>query len=582
MTRFSIDLAQTPFSRRGSYFAVSRRTEPDASGLYLRTVHGDARQRELLRLLVGSDATPVAMANPGRLRLESVGGAAELALDGSGRAVLRVNRGSLTLKAEVRSAYDVLLAERPGTWRYVASGANRNYRITAPAGTGELEVDWDGVKNREARLSFTVSDAPITIVIDEFAITPPAPAPADLDAVAAAAEHGFADWLARHGTLVGDPALDAATVLAAYVTWSALVPAGGMLRRESMLMSKNDMAHIWAWDHCFNAIALAQDPDAAADQLLTLFDHQDAAGGLPDHIDDARVQPNFVKPPIHGWAIGQLMDRGGLSDEMLDALHAPLARWTDWWFSHRVYGDDGVPSYNHGNDSGWDNSTVFAPGVPLQSPDLMAFLAVQQQVLGRMSDWLGRSDGDTFRQRAAATIDTMLRHFWRGDRFVARDTRSGRDITADSLLTLMPLVLGPLLPREMFAASVDRLLAGGYLTDHGIATEPVASPHYVADGYWRGPIWAPTTMLLIDGLRQGGRNVIADDLARRFLMTCAGAGMAENFDALTGAGLRDRSMTWTASVYLTLLADLQSRGTLRATTDGDDWRPVMPRPAPDA
>jgi hypothetical protein len=28
--------------------------------------------------------------------------------------------------------------------------------------------------------------------------------------------------------------------------------------------------------------------------------------------------------------------------------------------------------------------------------------------------------------------------------------------------------------------------------------------------------------------------------------------MAENFDALTGAGLRDRSMTWTASVLLLL------------------------------
>jgi hypothetical protein len=30
--------------------------------------------------------------------------------------------------------------------------------------------------------------------------------------------------------------------------------------------------------------------------------------------------------------------------------------------------------------------------------------------------------------------------------------------------------------------------------------------------------------------------------------------MAENFDAITGAGLRDRSMTWTASVYLSLVS----------------------------
>lgn len=31
--------------------------------------------------------------------------------------------------------------------------------------------------------------------------------------------------------------------------------------------------------------------------------------------------------------------------------------------------------------------------------------------------------------------------------------------------------------------------------------------------------------------------------------------MAENFDALTGAGLRDRSMTWTASVYFSLVSE---------------------------
>jgi len=35
------------------------------------------------------------------------------------------------------------------------------------------------------------------------------------------------------------------------------------------------------------------------------------------------------------------------------------------------------------------------------------------------------------------------------------------------------------------------------------------------------------------------------------------SGFAENFDALTGDGLRDRAYTWTASVYL-LLADADS------------------------
>jgi hypothetical protein len=46
------------------------------------------------------------------------------------------------------------------------------------------------------------------------------------------------------------------------------------------------------------------------------------------------------------------------------------------------------------------------------------------------------------------------------------------------------------------------------------------------------------------------------DLARRiaggFRKACEKSGFAENFDALTGRALRDRSYTWTASVYLIL------------------------------
>lgn len=153
----------------------------------------------------------------------------------------------------------------------------------------------------------------------------------------------------------------------------------------------------------------------------------------------------------------------------------------------------------------------------------------------------------------------LLEHFWRGDRFVARHTDSGREINSDSLLTLMPLVLGADLPRDVFDACVHRLERGDYLTAHGLATEPTTSAYYEADGYWRGPVWAPTTMLLVDGLRRGGRDDLADEIAQRFMRTCAKAGMAENFDALTGEGLRDGSMTWTASVYLTLLAERQGR-----------------------
>ena len=79
------------------------------------------------------------------------------------------------------------------------------------------------------------------------------------------------------------------------------------------------------------------------------------------------------------------------------------------------------------------------------------------------------------------------------------------------------------------------------------------SPLYESDGYWRGPIWAPPTLILTDGLRRAGESALAADIARRFCNLCRQSGFAENYDAVSGAPLRDRAYTWTASVFFELL-----------------------------
>jgi glycogen debranching enzyme len=121
----------------------------------------------------------------------------------------------------------------------------------------------------------------------------------------------------------------------------------------------------------------------------------------------------------------------------------------------------------------------------------------------------------------------------------------------------MPIGLGADLPAHVSAALARRIET--HLTAHGLATEPVDSPHYAADGYWRGPIWAPSTVLIEDGLRRAGHVDLADDISHRFRALCEKSGFAENFDAETGTGLRDRAYTWTASSYLILAAAHQRR-----------------------
>ena len=146
---------------------------------------------------------------------------------------------------------------------------------------------------------------------------------------------------------------------------------------------------------------------------------------------------------------------------------------------------------------------------------------------------------------------------WDGGAYRATAPRTGRRSSSTSLLSLMPLVLGDELDadrRDALGALVDE-----HLTEWGLATERPASAAYESDGYWRGPIWAPSTVLLEDGLRRAGLVDHADRVSASFRRLCETSGFAENFDALTGEGLRDRAYTWTASAYLLLAAEAAGR-----------------------
>jgi glycogen debranching enzyme len=63
-------------------------------------------------------------------------------------------------------------------------------------------------------------------------------------------------------------------------------------------------------------------------------------------------------------------------------------------------------------------------------------------------------------------------------------------------------------------------------------------------------------MIAFAGLTEIGETKLARTIAQRFCRLCAKSGFAENFDALTGAPLRDTAYTWTSSVFLILANEL--------------------------
>src|ERR1700691_6249473 len=172
--------------------------------------------------------------------------------------------------------------------------------------------------------------------------------------------------------------------------------------------------------------------------------------------------------------------------------------------------------------------------------------------LAEIAGKLGRNaDSQEWRSRSDELLKRMLTTLWRKDHFVALRSSDGAQIDSQSLLLYMPIILGKRLPPDVRTKLVQGLIEQGkFRTAHGFATEALTSKYYMSDGYWRGPIWAPATMLLAEGLDAAGEHALAEKMRVDFCQMVQQTGMYENFDAVTGKGLRDPAYTWTSSVYL--------------------------------
>jgi len=553
----SFDVREIPFSLRGSWLDISPVIGLHKSHEQLHLVSHQTGMHAVLRFEPSVAASVEACAE---LLRWTVDGEAVIEAAFETTDTIRIRGRGADLRIADATAVltpftGTYFFEDPidGSAVFTSYGTGRRYRVTAISGSVALEgAEALGTHPRAVVAS---GAAGWELAIEEFeAARAPYRAGASFDSVVAASASQFGEYL--EGVAGWRTEASLAAALAAYVMWSATVEPRGFLRRESMLMSKHWMDKVWSWDHCFNALALAPaSARLAVDQLLVPFDHQDAAGALPDSVTHSEVLYNFVKPPIHGWALARLREVTTIETDDLADVYERLARWTRFWLdSRRVPGHD-LAHYQHGNDSGWDNSTAFDRDRVLESPDLAAFLVVQLGVLADLADELQLAGAEVWRAERDTQLAALL-GLWNG-RFAATGALSGEPSATTSLLLLLPILAADDLPAEIVEALAGQIAE--HLTEHGLATELPSSAHYESDGYWRGPIWAPSTVLVESGLRRGGQTALADEVSARFRALCERSGFAENFDALSGEGLRDRAYTWTASAYLFLAREAEAR-----------------------
>jgi len=348
-----------------------------------------------------------------------------------------------------------------------------------------------------------------------------------------------------------------------FTIWSNMVPCSHRFQKDTVVMGMVGMPSIWSWDHCFNALATSfYTFETGWTQFLAPYRYQFENGSLPDAFSNDHTFIGIMKPPIHGWCFAKLMEMfPDMPEEILQKAFDCMKKQAEYWLDYRDSDGDGVPDYPQGCDSGLDNATVFIHLKNkknfrrfIECPDLLAYLALQYGTLAKICEKTGK-DGSEFLAKKETILQKLIQHCGAEDGFCSKSTYTHEvNPNARCIIDFMPLVLGQDLPEAWRKKTIEKLKREN-LTKFGIASESPSSIFYRPEGYWRGPIWAPTTYLIIDGLRRMGEKELAKDLTERYLdmVVNVAKGNYENYDALSGKGLCVKGHTWTASVTMLLM-----------------------------
>ncbi|CAN5506684.1 glycoside hydrolase family 37 [soil metagenome] len=391
------------------------------------------------------------------------------------------------------------------------------------------------------------------------------------------------DWFARCPIVRAD--LQPMTALCWWVLGANIVELPGLGDARAVVPSKIGYVGLWQWDAYFIAVGLRHgDPALAREQLDLAFRFPTGAGQLPDVVHErgtlassvdlpdsdratlrragsAVADPDsavpLTKPPLAAWALRKVLEVED-ADEWARVQLATIRRSQDWWFAGSDLDGDGMPEYGHPYSSGLDDSPIFDGPIPTVSPDLGAYLVLQDMEIAALTERLGSGSVAPFRARAERTFALLLDLWDPVDRrFHARGAEVV--IASDTVVGLVPLLTGRL-PDEMAGALVDAIDdPTRFAAPWSIPTVALSDPDFSPERMWRGPVWVNTNVLVIEGLRASGYPERARQLAEQTVaLVIHAGGPHEYFNPLTGekAASATTSFGWSAALFIELAVGL--------------------------
>lgn len=549
-----LNIKEIPFSRFGSYFCVSK--ESDTNEVYLRDVHGgDDAPSKLFKLDLLQDGVEQEFditATETSLRFYLVKDSekyAEIIIPEEDELHIEANGVEVRLQAN-KVKYDTLHEYEDGMYEYHIYPKELKLMISNFSGVLTVDAPWNVIGNDYIDIRMSNGH----FVIESYRTVFKPKEYASFQAGKEKVEQLYQEWVENNTEK--NEVYQASIDRASYITWSSIVHPDGVLKNYAMYMSKLWMYNIWSWDNCFNALHIgAKYPELSYSQLKIFMDTQDESGAYPDFVNDKFVSYNCIKPPVFAYAYEKLMEKNDYFKEesRLREVYESTKKVMLYFDLYRTY-EGRLPHYKHGNDSGWDNSSLFHSGMPVEAPDLASFLIRTYDILTKFAGLLGEvEEAKQFTEKADTLFALLMERLHDEKGFFGRVGKDAEKIDIRSSLILrLPVLIGYRLEKQIMDQLVEDLVEN-FETKYGFATEMPSSPLYKENGYWLGPIWAPVTYLFIDSLKSFGYSEVGERIKEKYLNLTLVGGMAENFDPHSGKGLVDTSFTWTSSVFLSLI-----------------------------
>ena len=212
------------------------------------------------------------------------------------------------------------------------------------------------------------------------------------DECVADAQSDYTDWYSMYPIVPSK--YEDMKKLAVYCIWICYTAPMGILKDNIVLFDRRSSG-AFSWHQAYHAMAAAAgNIDIAVQIMHSMFLYQDEYGEIPDIVDERYINILATKPPFHGFAMLFIMDCAddALTNAHCESLYGPLSKWYSWWMTIRDTDNDGIPQYNQGCESGNDFTMMLSKGTPVECPDLITYIILLGEALGKIAKKLGYND----------------------------------------------------------------------------------------------------------------------------------------------------------------------------------------------